>query len=393
MKRKSNRANRRSRRGRRNRKGRRSSRNKHSRRRRERRSPYPRVPGVPQGQSPRETPPHYFWRRLSRSIQSKGSTEGEIHSQATFIHPHAFHPFTIGTQTMPHPLASTQALHPFAARYRVMPHPLPYIRAPNQVIHPSHASSQATHTHTSPYTQQNLIHPLHTRLNSKPHPETSTHTQRQSLHNPHTHSHPQSPTYTQKNPSHTTHTNPNNIPTPLASTRTLHRITAPHTHLQTHSNPQTTNEVKYQSPLESTHSRHVRESPRHRQVHPQEGEFTHPQAGVDISAPRFLHGARQGRGGDQAQRKQERERNQLLKECSKTQSWRKLAGRRYGPVMVSLRNHRKLAFLLGDVDLSLVVTRSRSSHGQHFLGVYLERHSLLSPNTTGIIDSDTHVGD
>ncbi|XP_063839823.1 inter-alpha-trypsin inhibitor heavy chain H2-like [Scylla paramamosain] len=62
-----------------------------------------------------------------------------------------------------------------------------------------------------------------------------------------------------------------------------------------------------------------------------------------------------------------------------------MAGRRYGRVMVSLRNHRKLDFLLGDVDLSLVVTRSRSSHGQHFLGVYLERRSMLSPNTTGII--------
>ena len=325
MKRKSNRANKRSRRGRRNRKGRRSSRNRHSRRRRDRRSPYARVSSIPQEQSLRETHPQIFWRRLRRSLHSQSSTEGEIHSQtATFTHPHAFHPFTIGTQTMPHPLASIQAFHPFAAGYKVMPHPLTSNRATNQVIHPSHASSQATHPHTLRYTQRKPIHPFHIGVNSKPHLSTSAHTETQPLHNPHTHPHTQSHTYTPRNTPHSTHTNPNSIPHLLASTRSLHRISAS----QTHSNPQMTSGIENQSPLQSTHTRQVRESSHHRQVHPQEGEFMHPQAGVDISAPRFLHGARRGRGGEQAQRKQEKERNQLLKECSKTQSWKKMAGKR-----------------------------------------------------------------
>lgn len=54
-------------------------------------------------------------------------------------------------------------------------------------------------------------------------------------------------------------------------------------------------------------------------------------------------------------------------------------------MVVGQRNRRTLDFTLGDAEVNLVVTRSRNSQGQHFLGVYLERHKALSPNTTGII--------
>lgn len=134
-----------------------------------------------------------------------------------------------------------------------------------------------------------------------------------------------------------------------------------------------------QTPSTVTLSRQVRESP---PFHPQAGAFLHPQAGVDISSPRLRHTPRGGGrevGVEDAGEKVQRE-------CGgRSLSWKKVSERRYGQVMVTLRNHRKLDFLLGDVSLNLVVTRSRSGHGQHFLGVYLERRALLSPNTTGII--------
>ncbi|KAG0729342.1 Inter-alpha-trypsin inhibitor heavy chain H1 [Chionoecetes opilio] len=206
----------------------------------------------------------------------------------------------------------------------------------------------------------------------------------------------QASTYT--HPTHaflTIATGSKTMPHPMASPHTqIHRLHPLAAAPQTIAHPQSqgTNALRYQSfhnqhsyPSSSASlSRQVRQLPHRPVLHPQAGQFMHPQAGVDISLPRFLHGAKRGRYDDKAKR-EEGDRSQLYRECSKTMNWKKISARRYGRVMVTLRNHRKLDFLLGDVDLSLVVTRTRSSHGQHFLGVYLEKRSLLSPNTTGII--------
>ena len=111
---------------------------------------------------------------------------------------------------------------------------------------------------------------------------------------------------------------------------TLHPfITAPKTvtHPQTHTNTQNQDTNRFLSqPFTPTLSRHIRALPHHRPViHPQAGEFMHPQAGVDISPPRFLQG-RRGRG--EKVEREERDRNQLLRECSKTMNWKKLSERR-----------------------------------------------------------------
>nr|XP_053643960.1 inter-alpha-trypsin inhibitor heavy chain H1-like isoform X2 [Cherax quadricarinatus] len=176
--------------------------------------------------------------------------------------------------------------------------------------------------------------------------------------------------------------------------------------------------------LNSHHTSHLKQP---RRYHPQARSFIHPQSRVNLNPPSLefsgnnlqentisrpgdlsndlsasnIHSEDQdtplsndqateaplsdGRhtmhGGTTAQTKED----QLLRECSKTFSWKKAAGRRYGEVVVALRNHRKLDLLLGDVEANLLVTRTKNKRGQYFLGFYLENHSVLSPNTTGII--------
>lgn len=151
--------------------------------------------------------------------------------------------------------------------------------------------------------------------------------------------------------------------------------------------------------------------------HPQSRHFIHPQSWVDLNSRHAI--SRNAQDGlesppgrnfpstedvreniheaqpeDPVQQQQRSSRGRktdpekeesVVRECSKTFSWKKAAGRRYGDVVVALRNRRKLDLLLGDVDANLLVTRTKNRHGQHFLGFYLENHRVLSPNTTGII--------
>ncbi|XP_071519928.1 uncharacterized protein [Panulirus ornatus] len=152
--------------------------------------------------------------------------------------------------------------------------------------------------------------------------------------------------------------------------------------------------------------------------HPQSRHFIHPQSWVDLNSRHAI--SRNAQDGlespsgrnfpstedmreniheaqpeDPVQQQQPRssrgrktnpeQEESVVRECSKTFSWKKAAGRRYGDVVVALRNRRKLDLLLGDVDANLLVTRTKNRHGQHFLGFYLENHRVLSPNTTGII--------
>ncbi|XP_045621028.2 inter-alpha-trypsin inhibitor heavy chain H3 isoform X2 [Procambarus clarkii] len=133
------------------------------------------------------------------------------------------------------------------------------------------------------------------------------------------------------------------------------------------------------------------------------GENTQPRPGDSSHDTRMLYPVSEDRNAatlstqtTEVPRSQERDsvndgapahqkEEDLTGECSKTFSWKKAAGRRYGDVVMALRNHRKLDLLLGDVDANLLVTRTRNKLGQVFLGFYLENHRVLSPNTTGII--------
>ncbi|XP_042225761.1 inter-alpha-trypsin inhibitor heavy chain H5-like [Homarus americanus] len=159
-------------------------------------------------------------------------------------------------------------------------------------------------------------------------------------------------------------------PSPLRYPRRYHPQSHNFIHPQSHAfSPPKAPERTMSQPKDTNRAFNTQDSTQ--TIQPSRDQFQSPS--------RLMNSATQGESNRQARGEQ------LVQECKKSLSWKKAAGRRYGQVVVALRNHRKLDLLLGDVEANLLVARTKNKHGQHFLGFYLENHKVLSPNTTGII--------